>query len=69
VTRSRSVRVTPNMQKCLKIMDEAVRALPKGDLKKRAKAAVDYMSRTFEGKPQPMRGVLCPPNILIVPND
>ena len=50
-------------------MDEAVRALPKGDLKKRAKAAVDYMSRTFEGKPQPMRGVMCPPDIFIVPND
>lgn len=67
MARSRSIRVTPNMQRCLKILEEAVRSLPPGDLKKRAKGAVGYMSRTFKGEPQPKKGRICPSGLPIIP--
>jgi hypothetical protein len=67
MARSKTVSVTPNMKKCLKIMKEAAEALPAGDLKRRSLAAVDYMSRTFEGERQPHKGGLCPDFTVIIP--
>ena len=67
MARSQRISVTPNMKKCLEIMKEAAKALPPGDLKKRAQAAVDYMERTFEGQRQPMGGGECPDFTSIVP--
>lgn len=66
MAKSRSIRVTPNVKKCLKILDEAVNALPAGDLKKRSKGALDYLSRTCKGERQPLRGYGCPPTKLVI---
>lgn len=64
---SKSIRVTPNMKKCLEILGKAVKSMPKSDLKEQSKAAIDYMSQTFEGKPQPNRGRKCilPPTFIV----
>jgi len=64
--KSKTIRVTPNVMKCLKELKSAVRNLPSGDVKKRAKGALDYLSDTFEGKPQPGRGYKCPVRTLII---
>ena len=64
--KSRTIRVTPNMKACLEILKEAVKSLPSGDLKKRADGAINYMSQTFEGKPQPKKGAWCPGGKLII---
>ena len=66
MAKSRSIRVTPNVKKCLKILDVAVKALPEGDLKKRSKGALNYLSRTFRGERQPLQGRGCPPNKLVI---
>lgn len=63
-----SIEVTPNVKKCMQILTEAAKALPDGDLKTRAEAALEYLSRTFAGDPQPEGGQKCPPGILIIPN-
>ena len=68
MARSRSIRVTPNMEKCLKILGKAVKSMPKGDLKVQSEAAIKYMSHTFEGKPQPNRGRKCRPPLVIIPD-
>jgi len=34
--------------------------MPEGDLKDNANGAINYLSRTFQGKPQPERGIKCP---------
>ena len=66
MARSKTIRVTPNVQKCLKILREVTKSLPPGDLKKRADGAISYLSRTFKGEPQPRRGQACPPHKLII---
>ena len=66
MAKSRTIRVTPNVKKCLKILDEAVKAMPAGDLKNRSKGALDYLSRTFKGEPQPLQGKKCPPDKLVI---
>ena len=68
MAKSKAVRVTPNMKKCLDILDKAVKSMPKSDQKKQAKAALDYMTKTFEGQPQPGRGRKCPYPILVIPD-
>ncbi len=69
MARSKTIRVTPNMEKCLEILGKAVKSMPTSDLKKQSKAAVDYMSQTFEGKPQPNRGRKCiQPPFFIIPS-
>jgi hypothetical protein len=55
------------MKRCLEILNQAVKTLPKGKQKDQAKAALDYMSRTFEGEPQPGRGAGCPPGAFLIP--
>ena len=60
MAESKRIRVTPNVQKCLAELKEAVKALPQGSLKKRGQRALDYLSKTFAGKPQPLQGKICP---------
>jgi len=60
MAKSKTIRVTPNVKKCLTHLKAAVKALPDGDLKDNANGAINYLSRTFEGKPQPGRGIVCP---------
>ena len=60
MAKSKTIRVTPNVQKCLKELKEAVKSLPAGDLKKNAEGALNYLSRTFKGEPQPLKGRACP---------
>jgi hypothetical protein len=57
---SKTIRVTPNMKKCLAVLTKAVAALPTGGLKDKAKDALSYMAKTFQGRPQPLAGRGCP---------
>lgn len=60
MAESKRISVTPNVKKCLDALKAAVKALPEGDLKKNAEGAISYLSRTFQGKPQPAAGRSCP---------
>lgn len=60
MAKSKTIRVTPNVQRCLEELKAAVKSMPEGDLKKRAKGALNYLSRTFKGEPQPGKGMICP---------
>ena len=60
MAESKRISVTPNVKKCLEYLKAAVKALPEGELKKNAEGAVSYLSRTFQGKPQPDAGRGCP---------
>ena len=66
MARSKTIRVTPNVKVSLEILKEAVKALPKSDLKKKAQGAISYLGDTFEGKPQPRGGRICPGHVPIV---
>jgi len=67
MAKSKTIRVTPNVKKCLTHLKAAVNAMPEGELKDNAKGAIAYLSRTFQGKPQPGRGARCPGMTRIVP--
>jgi hypothetical protein len=60
MAKSKRISVTPNVKKCLEHLKAAVKALPEGELKKNAEGAIGYLSRTFQGKPQPGGGATCP---------
>ncbi|MBD3415121.1 MAG: hypothetical protein GF421_11915 [Candidatus Aminicenantes bacterium] len=66
MTNNKSIEITPNVQKCLKILSEAVKGLPSGKLKTDAEGAVNYLDRTFQGEPQPGGGENCPEGSLII---
>ena len=61
------IDVTPNLKKSLEFLEEAIQELPSGELKDKAKGAVEYLSRTFRGEPQPLEGKSCPAGILFIP--
>jgi hypothetical protein len=63
---SKTIRVTPNMKKCLAVLTKAVAGLPAGSLKDQAKGALAYMSKSFQGRPQPLGGRRCPANTSII---
>lgn len=60
MARSKTIRATPNVLKCAVVLREAVSKLPAGETRTRAMLALDYLDRTFSGKPQPKQGVACP---------
>ncbi len=60
MAKSKRISVTPNVKKCLEYLKAAVKTLPEGELKKNAEGAIGYLSRTFQGKPQPGKGISCP---------
>jgi hypothetical protein len=66
MAKSKIIRVTPNVLKCLEELREAVKSLPPGALKKRARGALDYLDRTFRGEHQPLKGAFCAPDRAII---
>jgi len=64
---NKTIEVTPNVQKCLEILQDAVKSLPEGDLKTKAEAALEYLDRTAKGEPQPLDGRSCPTDKAIIP--
>lgn len=60
MAKSKTIRVTPNVQKSLEELSSAVKSMPAGEKKKRAEGAISYLSQTFKGKPQPGKGRMCP---------
>ncbi len=60
MAKSKTIRVTPNVQKCLEELKAVVKSLPAGEKKKRAEGVIIYLSQTFKGKPQPGQGRSCP---------
>ncbi len=66
MAKSKTIRVTPNVKKSLEELKAAVKSMPAGDLKRRAEGAIDYLSNTFKGKPQPKGGQVCPTDMLII---
>jgi hypothetical protein len=67
MAKSKTIRVTPNVKKCLTHLKAAVNAMPEGEKKENAKGAISYLSRTFQGKPQPGRGITCPGATRLIP--
>ena len=51
MAKSKTIRVTPNVQKCLEELKKAVKVMPAGDQKARAEGAIKYLSLTFKGEP------------------
>jgi hypothetical protein len=66
MAKSRTIRVTPNLMKCLAELTRGVKGMPQGEPKKRAQGALDYLSRTFHGERQPLKGAACPPQKLVI---
>jgi hypothetical protein len=66
MARSKTDRVTPNVQKCLDELRSAVKTMPPGEAKKRAKAALNLLDTAFSGKPQPRRLQECPKGTAIL---
>lgn len=59
--------MTPNLEKCLEALKEAIQELPPGDLRDKAERAIEYMSRTFQGESQPMEGKACLHGVYFIP--
>jgi len=66
MAKSKTIRVTPNVQKSLEELKAVVKSMPGGEKKERAEGAISYLSQTFEGKPQPGKGRACPGGKLII---
>lgn len=66
MANEKTIDVTPNVEKCLEILKDAVESLPEGDLKKRAEGALDYLDSTAKGEPQPLGGRSCPADKAII---
>ncbi len=60
MAKSKTIRVTPNVQKCLEELKAVVKSMPSGAKKERAEGVISYLSQTFKGKPQPGKGRSCP---------
>lgn len=67
LNKKTKIEVTPNLEKCLEVLKEAVKELPGGSLKEKAEGAIEYMSRTYKGEPQPLDGGSCPPGVPFIP--
>jgi len=66
MAKSRIARVTPNVLRCIEELKTALKKLPPGESRTKAKGALDYLERTFAGEPQPNRGLACTyPRIVI----
>ena len=67
MAKSKTIRVTPNVQKCLEELKAVIKSMPSGAKKERAEAVIRYLSETFKGKPQPGKGrISCPGGKLII---
>jgi len=61
------IDVTPNVEKCLEVLREAIKALSEGDLKNQAEGALEYLESAARGEPQPNDGISCPVERMIIP--
>lgn len=66
MAKSKTVRITPNLQKCIDELKEAVNTMPSGDSKKKAEGALNYLTLAFKGEKQPLRGRECPVDKAII---
>lgn len=66
MAKSRVIRVTPNLLRCLQDLRAVLKDLPPGASRTKARGALDYLARTFAGEPQPGRGLACEPPRIIV---
>lgn len=66
MAKSKTIRVTPNVQKCLEELKAVVKSMPSGAKKERADGIISYLSETFKGKPQPGKGRSCPGGKLFI---
>jgi hypothetical protein len=66
MAKSKTIRVTPNVKKCLEELKASVKSMPAGNLKERAEGAISYLSNTFKGKRQPRGGQACPTGKLVI---
>ncbi len=60
MAKSKTIRVSPNVKKCLEELKAVVKSMPAGTKKERAEGVISYLSQTFKGKPQPAKGRACP---------
>ena len=65
MAESRTIRVTPNVKECLKILKAAIGRLPAGPDRMKATGALKYLENTFAGKPQPGQGRACPHGLIV----
>ncbi|MFW6131415.1 MAG: hypothetical protein ACOC5F_02335 [Candidatus Aminicenantaceae bacterium] len=54
----KTIEVTPNIEKCMEVLKDAIESLPQ-EKKEAAKRAIQYLDDTFQGKAQPMGGRGC----------
>ena len=66
MAKSKTIRATPNVLKCAKVLREALKTLPVGEAKARAARPLNYLDRTSSGEPQPNRGIFSPVDKAIV---
>lgn len=66
MAKSKTIRVTPNVMKCLEELKIGVKTMRPGKPKKNAEGALRYLSRTFKGEAQPKGGSWCPPRTPII---
>jgi len=64
---SEKIDVTPNINRCLEVLREAIKTLPEGDLKTHAEGALEYLESAARGEPQANEGLSCPVNKVIIP--
>lgn len=64
---SEKIDVTPNVERCLEVLREAVKNLPEGDLKIQSEGALEYLESAARGEPQPNEGKSCPVDKPIIP--
>ncbi len=66
MTKYRTVRVTSNLQVCLRELRAALKTMPAGEPKTRGRRALAYLERTFAGQRQPREGGPCSPERLLI---
>jgi hypothetical protein len=64
--KSRTIRVTPNLEQCLRELKSVMKELPPGEGRNKAAGALTYLEKTFKGERQPLRGSECPKNTTIL---
>ena len=64
--KNRKIEVTPHLVQSAEELRKAVASLPVGDLKARAEAALDHLTRALEGGPATEQERKCPVNTTII---
>ena len=56
----KTIKVTPNVEHCLKIFEDAIGSAPEGEKKDEAISALDYLRKAAEGEEKELVGWDCP---------